>query len=286
MKVVRILTVIHLVLAVAHFIFVIFAPWTKHEDVTHRAWEVAGGNGFGIIAIALATILVVLAVMRLAGRSKVLPGLGVEQLTIICGAAATLNLIAFLVGWKAVFPAGTGWAIPAAYFSGSLIPQLGLLTVSAAEPAAGIEALPESRRRTMSLAALITGVAVIVFPFLAWLSSGGISLSAFDSRNDANEVSGPRFGYLLLTAGVTVVVAAGMRLRARGLAELGPNMLLSHALLGVGVVCTLVPLASVVSALRIDGLDAGIGAWLALVAGIVLIVLALDENRTRNAVAV
>ena len=286
MKLVKILRVIHLVLAVAHLVFVVFAPWTKRDGATYRAWEVEGGNGFGIIAMILAVVLVVLAGLRLAGRSRVLPGLGVEQLTVLCGAAATLNLIAFLVGWKATFPASTGWAIPAAYFSGSLIPQLGLLTVSAAEPAAGVSPMPESRRRTASLVAAVAGIGVIVFPFLTWLSSGGISLSAFDSRNDTNEVSGPRFGYLLLTLGVTVVVAGAMRLRARGLAEPGPNLLLSHALLGVGAVSTLVPLAAVISVLRVDGLSAGIGAWLALIAGVVLVLVALDENRVRHAVGV
>jgi hypothetical protein len=286
MKALKILGVLHLVLAVAHLVFVLFAPWVKRNGVSYGIFDKDGAAGFGIIALILAVILVLLAIMRLLGRTKVLPGLGVEQLTVVCGTAATLNMISFVVGWKAVFPGSTGWAVPAAYFSGSLIPQIGLLTVSAAEPARGIAPLADARRRSLSLLVLVAGLGVFIFPFLSWLRGGGVSLSTFTSLNAENTISGPRFGYLLITLGAAVVVAAAMRLRPQGLAEPGPNMLLSHALFGVGVVCTLVPLATLLSVLRLKGVNAGVGLWLALIAGLVLIAAAVTENKARQAVAV
>ena len=45
----------------------------------------------------------------------------------------------------------SGWAIPAAYFPASFIPQIGLLALSAAEPPSGIEPIDPGMRRSLSL---------------------------------------------------------------------------------------------------------------------------------------
>lgn len=285
MKAQRILAVLHLVFAALYFIFVAFAPWTKRGDPDPGAFSSDGGAGFGIIAVIIGIALVALALMRLAGRHKVLPGLGVEQLTVGLGIAAVANLIGFVVGWLATFETGTGWGIPAAYFPASFIPQIGLLTLSAAEPPQGIEPLDAGSRRTFSGVALLAGLGVALFPFLTWLSAGSISLSGFDASS-GDVPSGPRLAYILLIVGVVVAVAAAMRLRPQGLTEPGPALLLSHALLGAGLVAFLLPLATLISVLQTDGLDAGIGIWLGLLAGLVLIAVALAENSKRRAIGV
>lgn len=290
MKAQRILAVLHLFFAALYLIFVAFAPWTKRGDPDPGAFVEDGGTGFGIVAVIIGVALVALAVMRLAGRHKVLPGLGVEQLTIGLGIAAVANLIGFVVGWLAVFETGTGWGIPAAYFPASFIPQIGLLTLAMAEPPQGIEPLDPGTRRTFSGVALLAGLGVALFPFLTWLSAGSVSLTGFDASSelaDGTEVpSGPRLAYILLIVGAIVVVAAAMRLRPKGLTEPGPALLLSHALLGAGLVAFLLPLATLISVLQKSGVDAGIGIWLGLLAGLVLIGLALAENSKRRAIGV
>ena len=60
---------------------------------------------------------------------------------------------------------------------------------------------------------------------LSLVTSGSVELSAFDGRS-GNPTSGPRFGYLLFAIGVTLIIAGLMRLRAKGLAEPGPNLAL------------------------------------------------------------
>ena len=280
----RILDVVHLVLAALYLYFVLFGKWAKRGDPDLGAFSSEGGAGFGIIAVVLGVALVVLALMRIAGKSKVLPGLGVEQLTVVFGLSAVVNLIAYVVGWLAVFPTGTGWAIPAAYFPASLIPQIGLLTVALAEPGQGIKPLETGKRQAFSLIALLAGIGVAFFPFLTWLSSGSVNLAGFDSRA-GNPTSGPRLSYFLLAFGIVIAVAALMRMRPRGLAEPGPNLLHSHALLTLGLVTLLLPLATLISVFMRDGLDPGIGLWLGLIAGLVLVGTALVENRTRGAVA-
>jgi hypothetical protein len=280
----RVLALVHLLMASLYLLFVLIAPWAKRGD-DEGVFSATGGAGFGIIAVILGVLLVALALMRLAGRHHVLPGLGVEQLTIGLGLAAVANLIGFVVGWLAVFPAGTGWAIVAAYFPASFIPQIGLLTISAAEPPAGVQPLDAGTRRGLAGVALLSGLGIALFPFLTWLSAGSIDLTGFSS-GAGRDFAGPRLSYILLIVGAAVILASAMRLRPQGLAEPGPALLLSHATFGAGLVAVLLPLSTLVSAMRVDGLDPGIGIWLGLLVGLVLCAVGLFENAKRGAVAV
>ncbi len=276
--------VVHLVLAVLYLWAVGFGKWAKRGDPDEGAFSADGGTGFGIIAIVLGVALLVLAIMRIAGRSKVLPGLGVEQLTVILGVAAWMNILAFVVGWLATFEAGTGWGPVVAYFPASLIPQLGLITLAATEPGK-VKALSAGTRRTFSIVALVAGVGVALFPFLAYVSAGSISLTALEGKT-GDAASGPRLGYILLIFGVVTAVAALMRMRPKGLAEPGPNALVGHAVLTVGLVVFLIPLATLISIVRHSAnVSAGIGVWLGLLAGLALLVVAIAELRSRGAVA-
>lgn len=275
----------HLFLAVLYFWGAAFGKWAKRGDPDEGALSAMGGTGFGLVAIVLAVALIGLAVMRIMGRSKVLPGLGVEQLTVMLGFAAWMNILAFIVGWLATFEAGTGWGVVVAYFPASLIPQLGALTLSAAEPSTTVDELDAGKRRTFSIVALLGGLAVALLPFLAYITSGSISLTALEGKT-GDSLSGPRFGYILLIFGVVVAGAALMRLRPQGLAEPGSNALISHGLLTVGFVAFMIPFATLISIFRLDiDVSPGIGLYLGLLAGLVLMVIALVENRTRGAVA-
>jgi len=276
---------VHLFLALLYFWGAAFGKWAKRGDPDEGVLSADGGTGFGLIAVILAVALVALAVMRLMGKTKVLPGLGVEQLTVLLGIAAWMNILAFVVGWLATFEAGTGWGVVVAYFPASLIPQLGAITLSATEPATTINELDGAKRRTFSIATLLAGVGVALFPFLAYISSGNISLSAMDGKV-GDSLSGPRFGYMLLIFGVAVVGASLMRLRPQGLAEPGANALIGHATLAVGLVAFLVPFATLISIFRHEAnLSAGIGLWLGLLAGLALMAVGVVENRSRGAVA-
>lgn len=276
---------LHLFLAVVYMWGALFGKWAKRGDPDEGVFSADGGTGFGIIAVVLGVGFLAFAIMRIMGRTKVLPGLGVEQLTVIFGLAAWMNILAFIVGWLATFEAGTGWGVVVAYFAASLIPQLGAITLSTSEPAEGIDDLDAGKRRTFSLVAFLAGVGVALFPFLAYLTAGNVSLSALEGKTGDN-LSGPRFGYILLIFGVVIAVAALMRMRPRGLSEPGPNALLGHALLAVGLVAFLVPLAALISIVRHSAdIGAGIGIWLGLLAGLALMTIAVVENRTRGAVA-
>lgn len=277
----RVLAFAHLFFATLYLIFVLFGRWAKGEP-DKGVFSSDGGAGFGIIAVVLGIALVLLALLRIAGRSRVLPGLGVEQLTVALGLAATLNLIGYIVGWLVIFQRGTGWGVVAAYFPASFIPQVGLLTLSATEPDQDVKPLGDGSRRALSLVAAAAGAGVALFPYLTWLSSGPVSLSGFD-EGAGDSISGPRLAYILLVVGVAVFVAALMRLRPKGLVEPGPNLLLSHALFGLGLVAFVLPLSTLITTFQTDGLSAGVGLWLGLVAGAVLLAAAVVENRQRGA---
>ncbi|MEM7094437.1 MAG: hypothetical protein AAF567_15655 [Actinomycetota bacterium] len=280
----RILQLVHLLLAVLYLLFALFGKWAKRGDPDEGVFSADGGSGFGIVAVLLAVALLVLAVMRLMGRTRVLPGLGVEQLTVILGIAAWMNMIAFFVGWLATFEAGTGWGVVAAYFPASIIPQVGLLTLSAAEPDGAVQPADAGRTRVISILAAAAGAGVALFPFLTWITDGSVSLSAMDERS-GNPLSGPRFGYILLICGAIVFVAAIMRLRPRGLAEPGPNALLGHALIAAGAVAVVIPISTWISAVRLPlELSGGAGLYLGLLAGLAMIVLGYLENRSRGSV--
>jgi hypothetical protein len=281
MKMQRVLAIVHFGLALAFLVFAVVGEWSKvvveRVDFGKGVFDAQGGSGFGIVAVLVGILLVALAVMRLMGKDKVLPGLGVEQLTVILGLVATLVPIAFIVGWLKVFDYKTGWAIPALYFTGSFIPQLGLLTLSLKEPVTGVTPIDESNRRIVSGVALLGAAGIALFPLLTWISSGSVKLSGYES-------GGPRLAMIMLWVGCFIAVAAFMRLRPQGLAEPGPNLLLSHALLAGGVVAFAIPVALVISVLRFDGnLDIGVGVWLGILASLVLIGAALYENRLRGA---
>ncbi|MGI9623257.1 MAG: hypothetical protein ACR2PK_10510 [Acidimicrobiales bacterium] len=280
----RALQLIHLGLAVAYVVFALVGDWSKvpegRENIHMGIFDSQGGTGFGILALIIGAILIVLAIMRILGRTRVLPGLGVEQLTIILGVSATLIPIAYIVGWLKLFDYGTGWAVVALYFTGSFIPQLGLLTASEKEPVIGVKPITPGPRRTLSIVTLLAAAGVALFPFLEWVSSGGISLTGY-------EPGGVRSAMILIFVGAPIGVGAIMRMRPQGLAEPGPNILLPHALLAGGLLALVVPLAHVISVYQFDGptLNVGVGVWLGLVASIVLIAAALWENHIRGAKA-
>ena len=290
----------HLVFAGMYFVFVLLGEWAKRRESNYGAFEFLGGTGFGILGVATGIALCILALMRLAGYSKVLPGLGVEHLTLALGVFATVNIFAFIFGWLPVLPvkkdpAGTGWALVAAYWPASFIPQLGILSLARTRPTKGIRPLSAVDRNAVSILALVASVGVIAFPFMTWLKIGALKLSTFDGRNECKELgdacidtlgkgaSGPRLGYLLLIIGVLVGFAALMRLRPKGLAEPGPNMLLSHLLFGMGLTAFLIPLAMLVTTLQNERLEAGTGLWLSLASGALMILISLYENHRRGA---
>ena len=152
-------------------------------------------------------------------------------------------------------------------------------------------------RTTVSLLALVAAVGVVVFPFMTWLKIGALKLSTFDGRNECAEMgdicidtlgkgaSGPRLGYLLLIIGIVVGVAALMRMRPKGLAEPGPNMLLSHCLFGMGLTAFLVPLAMIITTTQNEAIAAGTGLWLSLASGALMIAVSIYENYRRGAKA-
>ena len=295
----------HLLLASGYLIFTLTGPWAK-RDSGFGAFSSDGGTGFGIIGVTLGAILVILAILRIMGRSQVVPGLGVEQLTLIVGIAAWLNLICFIVGWLPLFEEGqgrrrgvpgTGWGVVGGYFTVSQLPLLLCpLTLGAPSPSKGIKPLVDKTRQMFSTATIICGATLIAFPFMTWVTSGPVELSAFDGRNnnptepDASYTiltgSGPRFGYLLLALGVVAILAGLMRLRPKGLAEPGPNLLLSHCLLVVALVSLTMPLGIIISSLQRSGLDIGIGTWLTFASSLALFGLAISENKVRDAVGV
>tara|TARA_B100000123_G_C25733504_1_gene430389 strand:+ start:137 stop:1021 length:885 start_codon:yes stop_codon:yes gene_type:complete len=294
MKVNRLLSLGHLLMASGYLIFVLVGPWAKRGDA-FGAFSSDGGTGFGIVGVILGVILVLLAIFRVMGRAEVLPGLGVEQLTLVIGVAAWLNLICFVVGWLPIFEygegrrrgvPGTGWGVVGGYFTVSQIPLLlSPLTLGIPSPSRGIKALDDKKRQLFSVVTVVCGAGLMLFPFLAWVTSGSVELSAFDGRS-GNPTSGPRFGYLLFAIGVALIIAGLMRLRAKGLAEPGPNLLLSHCLLGAAVLALTMPLGIIISCFQRSGLDIGVGTWLTFAACLVLIILGVEENRSRNAVGV
>jgi hypothetical protein len=292
------LVLAHLVFAGSYFVFALLGTWAKRKEGGYSAFEFFGGTGFGIIGVALGVVLVLLALMRLGGYSKVLPGLGVEQLTLAIGLASLVNIFAFIFGWLPVLPvkkdpAGTGWAIVAAYWPASFIPQLGIITLARTKPNKGIRPISNTNRTVLSFLTLVASAGVIAFPFMTWLKIGALNLSTFDGRNECDALgckdilgkgaSGPRLGYLLLLAGIVIGFTALMRIRPKGLAEPGANLLLSHCLFIVGLTTFLIPVAMLITTLQNERMSAGIGLWLSLVSGAVLILLSLYENRLRGA---
>ncbi len=292
----------HLVFAGTYFVFVFLGDWAKRKDASYDAFGFYGGTGFGILAFAAAIALCILALMRLTGYSKVLPGLGVEQLTLALGLFATVNIFAFVFGWLPVLPvkkdpAGTGWGLVAAYWPASFIPQIGILSLARTRPGKGIKPLSTVDRNAVSLLTLVAAVGVIVFPFMTWLKVGALKLSTYDGRTECKELgdicvetlgkgaSGPRLGYLLLIIGAVVGFAALMRLRPKGLAEPGPNLLLSHCLFGMGLTAFLIPLAMIITTTQNDRMAAGTGLWLSLASGALMIVISIYENYRRGAKA-
>ena len=88
-----------------------------------------------------------------------------------------------------------------------------------------------------------------------------------------------------VASGLVVGVAALMRLRPKGLAEPGPNMLLSHCLFGMGLTAFLIPLAMIITTTQNEAIEAGIGLWLSLVSGALMIAVSVYENYRRGAKA-
>ncbi|GIR36292.1 MAG: hypothetical protein CM15mP49_16770 [Actinomycetota bacterium] len=177
--------------------------------------------------------------------------------------SAWLNLICFVVGWLPIFEygqgrrrgvPGTGWGVVGAYLLSPQIPLLlSPLTLGIPSPSRGIKALEANKRQAFSVTTVICGIGLIIFPYLAWVASGSVELSAL---MEEMEILLPTKIWLPIVRNWGSSVIAGlMRLRPKGLAEPGPNLLLSHCLLGAAVLALTMPLGIIISCFQRSGLD-------------------------------
>ena len=92
-------------------------------------------------------------------------------------------------------------------------------------------------------------------------------------------------GFILLVLGGVLALAGGMRLRARGLAEPGGRLAHPHLQLMAGL-AVIGPVAGwLLTGMLREDFSVGIGPWVALVAGVVIVTLAVVECTRREVTA-
>ncbi len=281
------LAVVQLTCALALVVLASAAAWTNHGARSRSALAADGGAGFGPIALVFSALLLALALLRLLGRTRVLPGLGVDQLTVICGATVLIVSFAFIVGWLRAVHRGTGWGVIVAIAIAWCIPHIALVSLSSQAPERSVRPLPSSRIAPLSLLTIVAGAGTALAPMMTWFRIGGHSISGYHGGwhliSKAPIHSGPRLTFILAVVGATTVAVGALRLRRRGLADPGPRLIVGHVLLLLGIVATVLPLATAISIARIDGVDTGLGVGLAVAGGVLLVGVAVDELRSREA---
>ena len=279
----RILGGVRLALSVLFLWLVLGGNWVNLRTESFGVFHESGGAGFGIIAVILgaAMVLVCLVDVRGDGNVQLGPlGVGAGQLLLALALGSFTTLLGFLiVVHSGAFRSlgdikGAGWGAAGACLTAYVLPQAAIMGIGFLGTASSTR-LPDQERRSLATGLLIAGVAVAVSPTFEWFSTEERSWIGYDP-------GAPRMGFILLVLGGVLALAGGMRLRARGLAEPGGRLAHPHLQLMAGL-AVIGPVAGwLLTGIRREDFSVGIGPWVALVAGVFIVTLAVIECTRRE----
>ena len=259
--------------------------WVNLKNESFGVFDSQGGVGFGIVAVVLGVIMVLISLVLAAEKEFVIKPLamGGNQILLALGFASFATILSFLiVTHSGAFRElgqvrGAGWGAAGAGLVAYFLPQVviagfGFLGPSTSTP------LAESDRQKVGFGVLVSGILIMVAPFFEWFKTEEGSWTGY-------EPGAPRMGFLLLAFGAVMALVGFMRLRPQGLVEPGGRLSLPHLQTIVSLSVLFPVIAWAITSAQRDDMSTGIGLWIGLISGVVLLGVSVFELTRREVTA-
>ena len=266
------------------------ANWTNLKKESFGIFHSQGGAGFGIVAFVLGLAMLIVALYLAAEKSfqigcgKTGKSIGGNQLLLVLSTSSFITILSFLIiSHSGSFRAlgnvrGAGWGAAGAGLLAYFIPQILILGIQFSG-ASKSTPLKDLDRKKVGFGAFISSILIMLSPLFEWFSAG-------DETWNGYEPGAPRMGFIYLILGGVMALVGSMRLREKGLAEPGGSLSHPYFNFMASLVVLTSTIAWLITGFQRDDMAVGIGPWLALLAGIMLLGVALFEFGKREVTAV
>ncbi len=281
----KILSAVRVGFAVLFLWLVLAGNWVNLKNESFGVFDSQGGAGFGIVAVVLGALMVLVSLTLAAEKEFTIKPLamGGNQILLAMGFASFTTILSFLIivhsgSFRALGQVrGAGWGAAGAGLVAYFLPQavmagFGLLGASSSTQ------INQSDKQKIGFVVLVSGALIAISPLFEWFKTEEGAWTGY-------EPGAPRMGFLLLAFGGVMTLVGFMRLRPQGLAE--PGGRLSHPHLQTIVSLSVIfPLIGwIITGLQRDDMSTGIGVWIGLISAIVLLGVSVFELTKREVTA-
>ena len=271
--------------SILFFWMVLAGPWTNLKTESFGVFESQGGAGFGIVAVVLGALMLIISLVVAAEKEfKIGPfAIGGNQLLLALSTASFTTLLSFLIvihsgSFRALGSIkGAGWGAAGACLVAYFFPQV-IITGLGFFGVATSTSLNENDSKKVACGVFVSGALITISPFLEWFKTEENSWTGYQPGS-------PRMGFLLLVLGATMTLVGLMRLRPKGLVEPGGRLAHPHLQTVVALAVISPVVGWVITGFQREDMSIGIGVWVALIAGLLLLGVALFEFTRREVTA-
>ena len=281
----KIVSVVRVVFAILFLWLVLAGNWVNLKNESFGVFDSQGGAGFGIVAAVLGVLMLLVSLTLAAEKEFTIKpiAMGGNQILLSMGFASLTTVLAFLIivhsgSFRALGEVrGAGWGAAGAGLVAYFLPQVviagfGFLGVSSSTP------LDEADRQKIGFAVFVSGALIAAAPLFEWFKTEEGAWTGY-------EPGAPRMGFLLLALGGTMALVGFMRLRPKGLVEPGGRLSHPHlqTVVSMSVISSLI--GWLITGFQRDDMSTGIGVWIGLIAGILLLGVSVFELTKREVTA-
>ena len=281
----KILSAVRVGFAVLFLWLVLAGNWVNLKNESFGVFDSQGGAGFGIVAVVLGALMVLISLTLAAEKEFTIKPLamGGNQILLAMGFASFTTILSFLIivhsgsfrelgqirgaGWGAAGAGLVAYFLPQAVIAG-----FGLLGASSSTPT------NQSDKQKIGFVVLVSGALIAIAPLLQWFKTEEGAWTGY-------EPGAPRMGFLLLAFGAVMGLVGFMRLRSKGLAEPGGRLSHPHlqTIVSLSVISPLI--GWLITAAQRDDMSVGVGVWIGLLAGMMLLGISVFELTKREVTA-
>ena len=281
----KIVSVVRVVFAILFLWLVLAGNWVNLKNESFGVFDSQGGAGFGIVAAVLGVLMLLVSLTLAAEKEFTIKpiAMGGNQILLSMGFASLTTVLTFLIivhsgSFRALGEVrGAGWGAAGAGLVAYFLPQVviagfGFLGVSSSTP------LDEADRQKIGFAVFVSGALIAAAPLFEWFKTEEGAWTGY-------EPGAPRMGFLLLALGGTMALVGFMRLRPKGLVEPGGRLSHPHlqTVVSLSVISSLI--GWLITGFQRDDMSTGVGVWIGLIAGILLLGVSVFELTKREVTA-
>ena len=281
----KIVSVVRVVFAILFLWLVLAGNWVNLKNESFGVFDSQGGAGFGIVAAVLGVLMLLVSLTLAAEKEFTIKpiAMGGNQILLSLGFASFITVLSFLIiahsgSFRALGDVrGAGWGAAGAGLVAYFLPQVviagfGFLGVSSSTP------LDEADRQKIGFAVFVSGALIAAAPLFEWFKTEEGAWTGY-------EPGAPRMGFLLLALGGTMALVGFMRLRSKGLVEPGGRLSHPHLQTVVSLSVIFSLFGWLITGFQRDDMSTGVGVWIGLIAGILLLGVSVFELTKREVTA-